>query len=500
MISAKKNILPDIVLAIVVIYCIYYVIGVLLASSTIISVDGYYHIAVSKFIKKYGFLKTFPWTQNSIWKVLYSDKDLLLHILVLPITYFTDKISLIDKWGVAVINALYFTVFAYVMRKYIPPILAAILILLCFYSPTYIRYLTYLRPAILALTFTMLGLHFISSKNNYGILVVTFLFTLAHISAFTIVIFALISEIIRYLREKEFYKQNIIYSCLGFLFGLAIHPNFPSNIVTIYINGFLTPFYAFEDQGLDFGSEMFSPNARAVFLNQLTVFIYFAVMFWKILIDKVKISHTGFLFILAAQFYFALSFTGNRFWFMAVALSTLALAVFIRDAFFEGNPRPHHSSAAITAYIALSVFIIGVLPIRADEAIRKTKSTEASRIIIEQTALWMKENIPEGEKVFHSSWSLSPFLICLNPKNDYLVVLDPIYMYYWSPSVQNIYQQLCKGKEQDAYYHLKNTFKTRYGLTSVNHGFYELIDTDPRFKILYRNKDMVVFEVLKQGQ
>lgn len=494
--NKKIKILLRTFLVLTAAYCVYYILSLITPSDTVISIDAYYHIAVTKFIKKYGFLKSFQWTQYSIWKVLYSDKDLLLHLIILPITYFTGKIALINKWGTAIINIIYFTVFACILRKYVHHILAGLLMLLCFTSPTYTTYLLYLRPAILALTFTILGIHFLTQKNKYAVFAVTFLFTLAHLSAFTLLGFAIISEVSRYILKKEFYGENIIYSFAGFLCGVLIHPNFPSNLITIYINGFLTPFYAFGEQGINFGKEMFSASAKSVLLNQIIVFIYFGVMFWKLWFDKVKISHAGFLFVVAAQFYFALGFTGNRFWFMAVPLATLAMAAFVKDAFFEDNASPRYSQMNLTIYAIICFFLIGTLPIRADEMAKKVKRIEAGKKAAEQAAYWMKENIPRGETVYHSKWGYSPFLICINPKNNYLVTLDPIYMYYWSAKIQKIYQKMAGGKEPRAYHHLKNTFKTRYGFTNTEHAFYKLIYKNPQFKILYNKDGYVVFEVL----
>jgi hypothetical protein len=218
-------------------------------------------------------------------------------------------------------------------------------------------------------------------------------------------------------------------------------------------------------------------------------------MFWKALTSKVKISHAGFLFMIVAQFYLVLGFTGNRFWFMAVPLATLAFGCFIRDAFFEGKLPPCRQQKNIIMYVAAVFFIVAVVSVRKHEIAETVKNMENSKKILTHTASWMKKNIPKGETIFHSKWGYSPFLICINPKNNYLVALDPIYMYYWSPYLQKIYQNLCRGDEENAYYHLKNTFKTKYGITDISHGFYKLIEDDPRFKILYRNKTNVVFEV-----
>ncbi|HUT85895.1 MAG TPA: hypothetical protein VMW66_03555, partial [Elusimicrobiales bacterium] len=396
--AIKSKIISEAVLIFALAFSIYLIVSLIFKSDTIVSVDGYYHIAVSKFIKQYGFLKAFQWTQMSMWKLMYSDKDLLLHLIVLPLTYMTDKISLIDKWGVIILNVIYFTSFAYVLRKYVPPFAAAIMIVLCFLSPTYTNYLLLLRPAILALTLTILGLHFLNTKNKYGLLVVTFIFTLAHVSAFTIVFFAIACEYLRYQIKGEFCKDNIIYPVLGFLAGIIVHPNFPSNLLTIYINGFLTTFYAFEDQGLAFGSEMFSTSAKAMFMKNIVVFIYLGFMFWKMWIEKLKISFQSIFLVASAQVYLVLGLLSNRFWFMVIPLMTLAMASFLKDtAYNEENKAFHKTIRSYLLYTIIVLYIAFSLPISLDTVEQNIRNMESRNKSTEQIATWMKDNIPAGE-------------------------------------------------------------------------------------------------------
>ncbi|MBP7088781.1 MAG: hypothetical protein KBB01_05745, partial [Candidatus Omnitrophica bacterium] len=53
-------------------------------SPTFFGIDDYYHIAVANFIKNYGPKYEFRWAQLSTFKDLFSDKDFLFHILIIP--------------------------------------------------------------------------------------------------------------------------------------------------------------------------------------------------------------------------------------------------------------------------------------------------------------------------------------------------------------------------------------------------------------------------------
>lgn len=116
----------------------------------------------------------------------------------------------------------------------------------------------------------------------------------------------------------------------------------------------------------------------------------------------------------------------------------------------------------------------------------------------EDTARWMNRNIPAGEIIYHASWSDSPYFICLNPKNNYLVVLDPIYMFYRYPTLYKIYEDLRYGKIKKPYRIIKKMFKAKYGYTSkLNTGLFYQINKDKKhFKILYEDNMGIVFKVM----
>ena len=48
--------------------------------------DTAYHAAVGRLIAEHGFLKAFPWTTMSWLADHYADKELLFHLLFVPLT------------------------------------------------------------------------------------------------------------------------------------------------------------------------------------------------------------------------------------------------------------------------------------------------------------------------------------------------------------------------------------------------------------------------------
>ena len=110
---------------------------------------------------------------------------------------------------------------------------------------------------------------------------------------------------------------------------------------------------------------------------------------------------------------------------------------------------------------------------------------------------WMKRNIPAGEVIFHANWSDSQYFIGLNPKDDYFVTLDPIYMYYWHPDKYQLYRNIAFGSTDDPYSLLKNEFSVNYGYAGKDYfsGLINQIRQDQRFEVLAEDGMGVIFKL-----
>jgi hypothetical protein len=120
-----------------------------------------------------------------------------------------------------------------------------------------------------------------------------------------------------------------------------------------------------------------------------------------------------------------------------------------------------------------------------------------SSVHYENTALWMGKNIPPDETIYHLYWDESPYFICLNPKDNYISVLDPIYMYYSYPDVFKINQKLQKGSIPNPHEIIRRVFGARYGYVKGRIPLYNQVQKDPaHFKIIYKDNMGIVFEIL----
>jgi hypothetical protein len=495
MIKDKEKILSLSFLLLVFVAIIWFFIFLQFISPVLYEIDGYYHTAVSSFIKTLGPHFKFHWAQFSTFKDSYSDKDFLFHVSIIPFLYISDNLILGGKFTVIFYNILFFLAYIFILRKYLPDFLVACFLLLPILSSQFCAYSLWLRPAVLANIFTLLSIYFLINKNFFGIFIVSVLFPLSHISFYTVIIFAFACESIRYALNKDFCLRNIYFVALGNIIGCLIHPNFPHNLISFYLNGILVPFYSITQKGIIFGTEMLSSTAKFLFVNNFNIFITLNIVLLLLLLKRIKISFPTFAWWICTNFCLALSFFSDRYLYITNVLVFVFFASFLKD--WKGQRDWNKVSVQFYSLVAIyAVAIILFFPSNIN-VLRKTIVRDSMlNAHYENVGRWMASNIAAGETIYHAYGSDSAYFICLNPKNNYINFQDPIYMFWRDPKIYAISLRLKNGEIKNPSEVLVKVFKSRYGYTRKILPLFEQIKKGTKnFKILYEDNFGAVFNV-----
>jgi len=493
----REKILSNFILFFVFSLIISYFIFLQFISPVLYEVDGYYHVAVSKFIKTLGLNYQFHWTQFSTFKDFFSDSDLIFHLLIIPFLFFTDNIVLAGKYGVVFYNILFLLAYIFILKKYLSNRLVSCFMLLPMLSSAFVFYSLLLRGTILAHIFIILGIYFLIEKKWRSLFVVSFLYSLSHLSFFMMIIFALLCEIIRYTVKKEFITRNIIIVFLGIIMGAVVHPNFPNNILSFYLNSILVPILSFTNPILSFGTEVYSSSAKFIFINNFAVFLTFNVVLWVGFLKVNRVTFPTFVWCSCASIYFLLSFFSDRFWFTTNVLVFIFFASYLHD-WIQSKGQDVRYNKINTAIIILCLCIIILFSPANVKTLKKSINDYAFiNSHYEKVASWMKNNLPAGETIYHANGSDAPYFICLNPKDDYIFSNDPIYMFYLYPHQYEIYKMLREGKIANPSDVLRKVFHIRYGYTRTkNPLFYQIKNDQAHFKALYEDQLGMIFEII----
>lgn len=458
--------------------------------------DEYYHVAVSSFIKNFGPHYNFRWAQFSTFKRFFSDKEFLFHIFTIPFLSLSKNLVLDGKYAIIFYNILFIFVYAFLLKRYLPTFLVACFLLLPFVNFSFFTYFVRLRPTILANILTILGVYFLINKKWVKAFIISFLYPLTHISFLTMLIFTLGCELIRYFLNKNFFVRNIYAVIIGILLGCLLHPNNPNNWLSMHLNAILVPFYTSVVGLGGFGAELYSGSSKASLVFNFSVFLTLYLIFWITFISKVKLSLSTFVWWFCSSFYLVLSFLSFRYWYVANVLFFIFFASYLNDWLADKPKELIIPRTRIFIIIYALIIIIFSFP-NIKEHRNGMLSAAIANSHYENVAIWMNKNIPAGQTIYHDNWSVSPYFICLNPKDNYLVVLDPIYMFYESPKIYKLYLDLNAGNIKRPHMFLKKVFKVNYGYTSKGTClYYQVIKKVKNFKVVYEDNLGIVFKVL----
>ena len=464
-------------------------------SPCLYEVDGYYNVAVANFIKDLGPNFKFHWAQVSTYKDSYGDTEFLYHLSIIPFLYITNNLILAGKLCVIFYNILFFLALVFILKKYLPDFLAGLFLIFPLLSPAFTFYFLRLRAVTLAVILTILCVYCLINKRYRALFLLSLVYALSHPSFPTIIFFAIACEIIRRFIEKEFFAKNIYTVLLGSLAGCVVNPNFPNNVFTIFLNGIMVPIFSLMNKGIVFAQEVYTQSSELIFMVNFALFFTLIIILWIAFISRPKISFSTFVWWAAASFYFLISFKSERFWYPANVLFFIFFAAFLKD--YIGKRQWQDAGRNVNRMIVFyAVIIFAFLPYN----IQLTKNTIAIDILnnshFERVARWMKANLPKGERVYHANGDNASYFLCLNPNNDYLVLCDPIYMFWRYPKEYAIFLALRQGRIENPARAIKETFGARYGYTQKNRPLYSQIRTDSKnFKILYEDEAGVVFEI-----
>jgi hypothetical protein len=458
--------------------------------------DSYYHAAVTNLIKNSGLKYQFHWTQFSLFKDFYADKDLLFHLFSVPFFYLSQSLVTAGKYATIFYNALFILAYGFLLRKYLPDSLAAVLLLVPAFSATFLVFSIQFRSLMLSNICMLMAIYFIINKRILALFIVSLLYPLTHISFFMLIPFVLICEIIRYVFKREFCLRNIYMVLLGILAGVFIHPDFPNNLLSFHLNGVLVPLYTMLRVKMDFGGEFQPMITSFALLDNFAVFFIINFVLWMSLLTKKDWSFPTLAWLGCANLYLLLSFFGNRYWYPAGILFLVFFASYLADI-SAGMGRKRllrNAGVFLGLYLALNLLVYPINLKRINELIQSQNTTGISYA---NAAAWMKNNIPAGETIYHASWSDSPYFICLNPKNNYLTVLDPIYMFYRYPKAFMVYRDLIWGRVKEPFTALRDVFKVNYGYTRRETPLYfQIIDDPKHFKVVYEDNIGAIFKLI----
>jgi len=318
------------------------------------------------------------------------------------------------------------------------------------------------------------------------------LFVLSYTAYHFVFGLTIIYVVVNCLYTKNIDRQILSYAFFGIFLGVVLHPHFPNNILIWKVQNYDVLRLVWSGVQLNFGQE-FYPLISRVFISNFTISFFivpFLVFFalWR----NCKISEDTFFFLILSFLFLVLTLMSARFIEYWPAFSIIASGCLSRDLYanMARNQNRHHTLLIVTLSIPMLFFFYRTV------SSVSTMNSYFPPPEYKDAALWMKENLQDGETVFHSTWDEFPQLFFYNPDNYYLDCLDPIFMYVYDNTLWHVRQDIITGQSQQPHRDIRERFGARYAFFSKRYkSTLENLKKNQYMSILYEDIDCLIFEV-----
>jgi hypothetical protein len=414
--------------------------------------DTAYHAAVGRLIREHGILHSFPWTPFSILSDHYADKELLFHLLFVPLTtlsYVTAAKIVGTFSGGMLLLAFYLALRS--ERVQFAEVWALVPLAASGYF--FFRF-ALVRPFVLSIALTVIMLWAFSRKRLVVLAVCSALFPWLYVAFWQLpCLLLLAAETARFLSGEKIQWKPAAVTVAGVMFGVMIHPNAADLAHISWIN--MTEMF-FQNtlgvrEGFSMGQELepftaYQWGKWLVLSTGMTVLC--CVLCWHHH-KKKQLDVTTLAFTLAALGFGILTVKSAKFEEYFVPFSALATALSTRSLSFK-----YVSQAALVVSLiytaTLSFDSITVLAKRGVD-------------IEPWIAADLQRQIPPGSQVFTSEWLITGPLMLVLPERRFIVALDPTFFYVKDPELYKLWYEL----PRDAPVGVARTIRERFGASYV---------------------------------
>lgn len=380
--------------------------------------DTDFHVAVGRLIREHGILQAFPWTPFSILADHYADKELLFHLLFVPLAGLDAALAanvVGTLCGAAMLGALFL-----VLRRERVPFAGLWALVPLLASSAFLYRFTLVRPHLLSIALALVVLWAAARERLRVLAVASVLYPWTYVAWQLPVVLALVAEAARALAGRRPGWRVPAVAAAAVAAGVALHPNglhlvrFSWTVLSdVLVGGAWAG-----RQGLELGDEFraFTLGEWAKLLVPPAVMTVAALgLAWR----RRRDDAVPLAFALAASAFFLLTLRTARFTEYFVPLSVAAFAL------SAGGLRvPALRALRPAAIVGVTLLACAAYSVRESRDLLHAVSLREPRVTVEE-AQALRARIPEGAQVFTCEWGLTGTLMLALPERRFMVALDP---------------------------------------------------------------------------
>lgn len=434
------------------------------------SYDEYYHLAVARLMTGHFRMHAFPWTPFSWLATHYADKELLFHVLLMPLARLPlEGAGLVGTFlgQLAMVAAAGWALWR-VRAPHAPWLVLALPAL----GPMFVLRAEMLRPHLWLVTLSLVAIALLVEQASAAALAaVAAVAGLLHTGGWIVVVYAALAAAItvtvgdrRSGRAAEDVAPRspwvpVLATAAGWLAGQLVHPQLPENLRLAWLQGVVIPLQATSgDAALQsqLGTEL-SPPGLAVLLDQWPALAAAALLVAALAASRRARSRDALVAAVPALLFVVVgSFFLRRFFELGAPLVLLALGVAWRDG-RERAARPPRPSRFAVATAGLAIlFALAWTTARVRDLGFGVASPPRAM------AEWLAAHGRAGERVFTAQWADSAPLLWAAPALQSLVALDPTFFWVADRARFEEYVRIVSGAHGDPVAAVRRDFGARW--------------------------------------
>jgi len=394
--------------------------------------DGYYHARFAQMMPDRGLSRSFPWTQLSIWKNRFCDKEFLYHLSMMPFARIgNDPIAGARVFSLLLSVTVIIVLFIILRTNLCPwPLYFAAIPLAS--GGLFIARLGMIRSHVLSMILLLIGAHLLLKQKWKLLFVLGFVYAWSYTMPFVLLMTAVPFIVGRFVVSREFDWKSPLAAGFGAALGLAIHPYSPITLESIltYVQVFALGMSGVNKSGFELGNEIYSYPLPVFFdiyplvVILVPVLVAYCIVRWK----RLTPNTLGILF--SAAFWLGMTAVSARFVEYSVLFLALACGFVVRDTRITdrsvSDRVSNHARIRLSIILCALVVLVG-FHIRSMTFYTYYQTKAAPPRFFTGACNWMTRNLQPGETVINLFWDDFPELFYDGYRQHYLWGLDPTY-------------------------------------------------------------------------
>ncbi len=446
--------------------------------------DTAYHVAVGWLIREHGLLRAFPWTPFSWLAEHYADKELLFHLLFVPLaglSWMTAAKIVGTICGAVALFALYLVLRAENIR--FAGLWAAFPLIA---SDVFLFRFALVRPHLLSIALAVVVLWAAARGRLVVLAVASAIYPWAYVAWQLPLVLVAIAEVARLGSGERLRWRPFAAALAGILVGVALHPNALELVrfswivlADILVRG------AWGGAGaeLNLGRE-FDPFTLAQWARWLSVCVAMTAAALALAWRERRSDSLALAFALAALGFGLLTARTARFAEYFVPFSVAALALASRAIRWRWTA------------VAVAAACLAYTAIPASETLRGLRQKRL--LIPPELAAELRQRIPVGAQVFTCDWGFTGTLMLALPERRFMVALDPTLFHLKDPERFQLWMRLQREGPPGTAAAIRERFGARYVACFWDEylrDFTNRLAFEPGVKTLVMTDDWNVYEL-----